>query len=111
MTEDELERLIEVWASPSRGPSANPYRAQHGACKEAIESRCRPIACPVLVIYGEDDPYMGREFAEPPREWVPNARVELLPGVNHRVQMDAPERVGELLLGFLSASAAPHGSV
>ena len=75
--------------------------------REPIEQRCRPISCPVLVIYGTNDPYMGPEFATPPRDWVPNARVKTIAGANHRVQMDKPERVTELLESFLSAGRAP----
>jgi pimeloyl-ACP methyl ester carboxylesterase len=102
MTKAELQRFEEVWGSRSRRPSANPYRAQHRARKEPIDERCRPIACPVLVIYGEEDPYTGRHFAEPPVDWVPNARLELLSGANHRVQLHAPDRVTGLLLDFLT---------
>jgi len=101
LTEAELEPFVELWSAAERRPTANPYRAQHRHRNVPIEERCRPIRCPVLVIYGEDDPYMGPAFAEPPQDWVDNVRVELLPGVNHRVQLDASDRVTELLIGFL----------
>jgi epoxide hydrolase 4 len=102
MTTAELDRFSEVWGAASRRPSTGPYRAHNQRRDDPIEARCRPVLCPVLVIYGDADPYLGPEFAEPPAEWVPQARVELLPGVNHRTQMDAPERVTELLLEFLA---------
>ena len=47
------------------------------------------------------DPYLGRDLAEPPRDWVPNVRVERLPGVSHWVQNDAADRVNSLLIDFL----------
>jgi pimeloyl-ACP methyl ester carboxylesterase len=102
MNEADLDRFMEVVGPSDRRPSANPYRAQHRYRREPIEKRCRPISCPVLVIYGEEDPYMGPELAAPPADWVPNARVERIPGANHRVQMHRPERVTELLLAFLT---------
>jgi len=101
MSDADLDRFIEVWKPPSRRPSAKPYRAQHRHWREPIEGRCRPISCPTLVIYGTEDPYMGPEFAKPPSEWVPDARVALIPGANHRVQMDRPREVTELLEAFL----------
>ena len=107
MSEADLDRFTEIWKPLERRPSANPYRAQHRLRREPIEQRCRPISCPVLVIYGTNDPYMGPEFATPPRDWVPNARVKTIAGANHRVQMDKPERVTELLESFLSAGRAP----
>jgi pimeloyl-ACP methyl ester carboxylesterase len=103
MDERDLDRFMEVFEPLDRRPSANPYRAQHRFRREPIEGRCRPISCPVLVIYGEDDPYMGPGLARPPVEWVPNARVEFIPGANHRVQMAEPRRVTELLAAFLAS--------
>ena len=61
----------------------------------------RRIEAPVLVIWGERDPYLGRELAEPPREWVPDARVERIPDAGHWVQCERAERVNELLIRFL----------
>jgi pimeloyl-ACP methyl ester carboxylesterase len=107
LTETELEPFVELWSAAERRPTANPYRAQHRYRNVPIEGRCRPIRCPVLVIYGEDDPYMGPEFGEPPRDWVEDPRVELLPGVNHRVQLDASQRVTELLIEFLGDARGP----
>lgn len=59
------------------------------------------IEAPVLVIWGDRDAFLGVELAEPPPEWVPNARVEHVPEATHWVQNDAPQRVNELLLSFL----------
>lgn len=61
----------------------------------------RRIEAPVLVIWGEGDRYLVPELAEPDPAWVPNARVERLPDASHWVQQDRPEKVNELLLGFL----------
>ncbi len=62
----------------------------------------RRIEAPVLVIWGEQDRYLGRELAEPDRPWVPHCRVERLPDASHWVQVDRPERVNTLLLDFLA---------
>ena len=60
-----------------------------------------PIAAPVLVIWGEEDPFLGRHLAQPPPELAPRAHVARVAGASHDVQLDAPAEVNRLLLGFL----------
>jgi pimeloyl-ACP methyl ester carboxylesterase len=61
------------------------------------------IDCPVLVIWGDGDRHLGKEMAEPPARFVPNARVEHIPEASHWVQNAAPEKVSALLLAFARA--------
>ena len=65
--------------------------------------RADRIEAPVLVIWGEEDPFLAPHLAAPPRSVVANARVERVPGASHDVMLDAPERVNALLLDFLSS--------
>jgi len=58
------------------------------------------IACPVLVIWGDRDRYLGKEMAEPPARFVPNATVVHLPDAPHWVQTTAPDEVNHHLLKF-----------
>lgn len=67
--------------------------------ERSMPERVAALDVPVLVICGAADPRwdpasMRRYDA------VPNARVELLPGVGHLPILEAPEITGELLLGF-----------
>ena len=39
----------------------------------------RRVDIPTLVIWGDQDRYLGRELAEPDRAWVPEVRVERIP--------------------------------
>jgi epoxide hydrolase 4 len=106
MSEGELDRYVEAWRQPGGAPAigagSNVYTAQHRHRKGPIEQRCRPVSCPVLVIYGKEDQFIPAELATPPAEWVPNSRVEIVEGSDHWVQSEHPERVTEILLGFLS---------
>ena len=98
---DEAERYVEAIARPGALTSAiNYYRALIRYAAED-RARVRRIDRPALVIWGERDRYLGRELAEPPRKWVPNARVERVPTASHWVQLDEPARVNELLIDFL----------
>ena len=80
------------------GGPVNYYRA---AGRDLFRQRWERIDAPVLVIWGERDRWLGAELAEPDARWVPHARVERVPDASHWVQADAPDRVNDLLLGFL----------
>jgi pimeloyl-ACP methyl ester carboxylesterase len=60
------------------------------------------IGCPTLVIVPEADrivsPAVGAEIAAS----IPSSRLEALPGIGHAVQFEAPARVVELMLEFLT---------
>jgi len=68
------------------------------------------VNVPTLVIWGEQDSYLGSELAEPDRDDVPNLdRVERLPDASHWVHHDEHERVNQLLIDFF-APALPAGN-
>jgi pimeloyl-ACP methyl ester carboxylesterase len=56
----------------------------------------------VLLIWGEEDSYVGPELAQPDRRLVPDACIEVIPAARHFVQADAPDRVNELLIDFMT---------
>jgi epoxide hydrolase 4 len=102
---DEIEPYVEAMKTPGAVTAAmNYYRA---AMRRVLTGRAPPssrIDCPVLVIWGDKDRHLGQEMATPPKELVPNARVEHIPEASHWVQNAAPDRVNELLLSFASSS-------
>jgi epoxide hydrolase 4 len=61
----------------------------------------RRVDIPTLIIWGDQDRYLGRELAEPDHAWVPEVRVERIAEASHWVQADAPERVNQLMADFL----------
>jgi epoxide hydrolase 4 len=77
-----------------------------GRAPAAGGSRGRRVDVPVLVVWGDADPFLAPHLAEPPRSAVPSARVERIPGASHDVMLDAPERVNALLLDFLAGRRA-----
>jgi epoxide hydrolase 4 len=101
----EIDKYVEA-AKHTRALSGpiNYYRA---AMRDAARGRpptYRPIVAPTLVIWGENDAFLGKEMARPDSRWVPNTRVEVLAGASHWVQLDAPERVNRLLVEHLTFS-------
>ena len=79
----------------------NYYRAlfRRGVPTTRAASRS-PIHAPVLVIWGQRDPFLGPALAEPPATLVPDRRIERLADVGHWPHLEQPERVNEWLTRF-----------
>ena len=58
------------------------------------------IRCPVLLVWGDRDRMVPHRGAERVAAALPAARVEVLPRIGHCPQLEATERLVELLLGF-----------
>jgi pimeloyl-ACP methyl ester carboxylesterase len=100
--EEDIERYVA--AAQQKGAmtcAINYYRAAFRRHPKQLLAIMRRIDQPVLVIWGEQDRFIGRELAQPEPDWVPHARVERLPSASHWVQNDEPEAVNELLVEFL----------
>ncbi|MDO3702799.1 alpha/beta hydrolase [Micromonospora sp. C28SCA-DRY-2] len=72
--------------------------------ERSVPERLAALDVPVLVIFGTADPRWEPSSAHQ-YDTVPNARVELLPGVGHIPMLEAPEMTSELLLGFTATAA------
>jgi pimeloyl-ACP methyl ester carboxylesterase len=79
----------------------NYYRA----APRVKNPQTRRIDAPTLVIWGEMDPHLNVENTEGLERHVPNVRVERIPDASHWVLADAPDRVNELMIGFLRGKA------
>jgi pimeloyl-ACP methyl ester carboxylesterase len=71
-----------------------------------VPDRLAGLGLPVLVLFGAADPRWDPASAHR-YEVVPDARVELLPGVGHVPLLEAPETTGELLLRFTATAGHP----
>jgi pimeloyl-ACP methyl ester carboxylesterase len=102
-----MERYIEAWSQPGAASGMiNYYRNSVRQSPKRAEAQLRPIQARTLVIWGEDDRYLGSELAEPDHDDVPNLdHVERLPDASHWVHHDEPERVTQLLTDFFALAA------
>jgi len=103
-TPEEFDRYIEAWSQPGAATGMiNYYRSSVRTPPKRADELIRPISAPTLVIWGEDDGYLGPELAEPEHDDVPNLdRVERLPGASHWVHHDEADRVNQLLTEFFA---------
>jgi pimeloyl-ACP methyl ester carboxylesterase len=72
--------------------------------ERSVPGRLAGLGVPVLVIFGAADPRYEPSSAHQ-YDAVPNARVEMLPGIGHVPILEAPETTSELLLGFMATAA------
>ena len=101
-TAQDIDRYVAAAAQPGALRAAiNYYRAAVRANPLAQAHTLRRVDVPALIIWGDQDRYLGRELAEPDRAWVPDVRVERIPQASHWVQADAPEQVNQLMVDFL----------
>jgi pimeloyl-ACP methyl ester carboxylesterase len=106
-TEEDVRLYKEALARPGALTAAiNYYRALFRDGTRWVGGRVPRIEAPTLLIWGERDRYLGLRLTEGLERWVPNVRVERLPDASHWVQCDAPERVNELMVEFLTSPLA-----
>ena len=66
---------------------------------------------PTLLIWGAEDPHFGPEWGRWLLADIPGAvRLELLPETGHLLMEERPERVAELINGFLAEALAERAS-
>jgi epoxide hydrolase 4 len=100
--QDDIDLYVHAMATPGAITAAMSY--YRAAIRRTLKGRplkTTRIECPVLVIWGDRDRHLGKDMAEPPPRLVPKARVEHIPEATHWVQSSAPEKVNQLLLGFV----------
>ena len=109
-TRDEIDAYAANWKA-NITPMLHYYRAMRKTRGE-LRRIMRRIDVPTMIIWGEWEPVFLPETLIGTEEWVPDLRIARVPKVGHFIQNDAPERVNELLIEFLSAtrSTAPGRS-
>lgn len=100
-----FDRLVPaVVREMDRHPIARETMLRYVACDR--EQDLRPLAgridAPVLVICGMEDALAGPGQARAVVGAVPGARLELLEGVGHSPQIEAPAAFNRLVAGFLA---------
>jgi epoxide hydrolase 4 len=105
-TRAEIDAYQKSWRG-AYTPMFNYYRAVPRA-RHAMRALVRPIDVDTLLIWSEHEPVFLRVTTDNFAEWVPNLRIEVIPGAGHFVQTDAPERVTELLVEFCGGPSSSH---
>jgi pimeloyl-ACP methyl ester carboxylesterase len=66
--------------------------------------RERRVEVPTQVIWGEEDPALLVGLTRGLEEWIPDLRVDILPGAGHWVPYERPREVNALIRKFMEAT-------
>lgn len=116
------ELLQRSVADPSHMPDAllarylAPYVGQDGLNhlltlarsvddEDMFEVDLSLLDCPSLIVWGDQDPFVGPKLADTLADTVPGSRLVRLPGVGRLVPEEAPETLAGMILEFVGASS------
>jgi pimeloyl-ACP methyl ester carboxylesterase len=95
----DLELYREAWSQPDEVRSMiHWYRASLRAQPERPASP--RVRVPTLLLWGEQDRFLGREMAQPSIDLCDDGRLVFVAEASHWIQHEEPERVTRELLGF-----------
>lgn len=85
-------------------------RALDGTGLAGRDEELSRLEIPVLILWGEDDPFLPVELGERLADLFPRASAAVLPGCRHFLPEDAPDTVAPLVFQFLRSQylGTPH---
>lgn len=101
-TDEDILLYKEALARPGALTAAVNYYRAALRFPPKVAGRSWPVGLRTLVVWGERDRYLGQSLLEGLDRWVPDLTVERIPDASHWAQADAPARVNELLIRFLT---------
>lgn len=117
LTKHEIPReLVDDWLAPTMNDPAVRRDARKltvGAHKrQTLEAAqgLRSFERPVRFAWASEDRFFRLADAERLAAMVPDARIETIADAKTFVSLDQPERVAELIAGFMAERPAPSGS-
>jgi epoxide hydrolase 4 len=102
----DIQRYIIAIARPGALSAALAYYRQLMRGGPAAMGVARVITAPALVLWGEQDPYLGVELLDGLEEWVTDLRVRRFPNAGHFVNQQLPGAVNAELIAFLAEDGA-----
>jgi len=98
-----VEKMYDDYDRETRRTVLRLYRntPDPGQTAEELGSALAPLRKPALVIWGGSDPFLDVGYAERQRDFFDVEELAILPDSGHWAFQDDPERVRELIVGFL----------
>ena len=108
-TREDLKEILASWRRQGLDGGVNWYRAalRH---PRPLPKPVPSIKAPTLVIWGEEDQFLGKELTIGTSAYVENLDMHFLPGVSHWVQQEEPPTVNRLLLAHLEKARERPGA-
>jgi pimeloyl-ACP methyl ester carboxylesterase len=102
LADADVQTYVDAIARPDALSAALAYYRVPQSLRLLTLSPMRVITAPTLVLWGEQDPYLGRELLDGLDDWVDDLRVQRFPTAGHWLNQQEAGRVNEALLAFLS---------
>jgi len=112
MTEEHIAEYLRPWSDPDGVAAFFRFaRAMDGRGLVDREEDLGRLEIPVLIFWGEEDPFYPSSIAERLNEAIPTSTLGLLPGCGHFLVEDAIETIGPMIYEYLRARylGEPHG--
>jgi pimeloyl-ACP methyl ester carboxylesterase len=106
LPKETTSRWLEGFDWGARRALLRFYRAAPAADSQRLAPVLARLDRPALVLWGERDRFVSCEQAERQLESFPSAEVEVLPGVAHYGQIEAPGAIAARLFPFLERQLA-----
>lgn len=113
-------RGAEMWSAYSSFGDAETRHAFLRTLRSVVDYRGQAVSAlnrlnlrqglPILAIWGEEDNIIPVDHAYAALEARPDCRLEILPGVGHFAQVEAPDKVIDLLDEFISTTEPANPS-
>lgn len=113
-------RGAEMWSAYSSFGDGETRQAFLRTLRSVVDYRGQAVSAlnrlnlreglPILAIWGEDDKIIPVDHGYAALEARPDCRLEILPGVGHFAQVEAPDKVIELLDEFISTTEPADSS-
>ncbi len=113
MTGELREAYLRPFAGPDGARAFDRLRRAGDAGGLPPAEDLSRIACPTLILWGEEDPFLPVELAERLNDAIEPSSLAILPGCSHLLPEDAPETIGPLLFEYLRSRylGRPHSHI
>lgn len=103
MADTALQPFIDPWlGTDGRAAFYRQLSQLDERYTDEIEPLYATITQPVLILWGQEDQWLGWENGRRLHAAIPGSRLEMLPGAGHFVQEDVPGAVAMLLQDFFA---------
>jgi pimeloyl-ACP methyl ester carboxylesterase len=103
-TKEDIRLYLAAWRRQGLSGGINWYRGLVRSPRR-LPKPVPVITAPTLLIWGEEDQFLGRELTRGTGAYVADLRTEFLPAVSHWVQQEAHEAVSALIAGHIEQHA------
>jgi 2-hydroxymuconate-semialdehyde hydrolase len=108
------EELVDGYVRPYLEDPGSFFRlidAVDGVGLTGRETDLKGIAFPVLILWGEEDPFFAASWGDRLNEAIDSSTLGLLPGCGHYLPEEVPETLGPMIYEYLRAMylRAGHG--